>query len=549
MEQSHSTAPTRRAAVRSQLYDTVARLAAVSDSASLIRILAQDVRNALQCEVIYIATSDTNGETITAITASGEPAVRFSSVKTSKSTGVAGLVVSTGRVFATSNYWEDEELHHDPDVDAILRQEALVAYAAAPIVSQGKTIGALLAAERHERKFTQFDLELLSEIASIAGPVLERVQLTEIRETEITRLTNSAHHAEAYFQTIMAPLEALTEERTSSAVRELTLKTLSKQFGVAASLKQIAETPSTSWSSLQEVPKAGRIGSYLHVESDHTPTDNWLTAASESTALMLGVIGLMEDSRAAADERTRGELLQDLILGRSANTLMERAIKLGVEDVLEEAAALVIVPNIPDRRGLRSMQTMSLLRKYSGLAEDQGTRVIFLLPKNSFQERAEALARTFFHETGDGYAGLSNTDGPHNYTALIKEATSLAFAARSMGATDIVTTQAQLGFVGATLGTSDNRVELIIKHELHPVIDYDRERGTELVDTMHSYVKNNFNARLTAEDMVIHPKTVSQRLARISALLGSDWAQYPRSLRIATALELHSVRKTLKQSS
>ena len=545
MERSHTTAASRRAAVRTELYDTVVRLASVSDSASLLRILSQDVRHALHCEVTYIATTDSNGETITAITASGEPAVRFSSVKTSKNTGVAGLVVSTGRVFSTSNYWEDDELRHDPEVDAILRQEALVAYAAAPIVSNGKTIGALLAAERHERKFTQFDLELLSEIASIAGPVLERVQRAEARETEIAQLTDSAQHAEAYLKTFMAPLEALTEEMSSPTVRDLTLRTLSQQFGVTATLKQTDESPNAVWTSVQEVPKAGRIGSYLHVECGYDPTNTWLTAASESTALLLGVVGLMEDSRAAADERTRGELLQDLLLGRSPDTLRERAMKLGVNEVLEEAAALVIVPTNPDRRGLRSMQTMSLLRKYSGLAEDQGTRVIVLLPKESVQERAEALAKSFFYETGTGYAGLSTTNSPHSYSRLVVEATSLAYAAKSIGATGSVATEARLGFVGAALGTGDNRVELIVSNELQQVIDYDRERGTELIDTMHNYVKNNFNARLTAENMVIHPKTVSQRLARISTLLGSDWAQYPRSLNIAAALELHMTRKAL----
>ena len=171
---------------------------------------------------------------------------------------------------------------------------------------------------------------------------------------------------------------------------------------------------------------------------------------------------------------------------------------------------------------------------------------MFLLPNIDVRERADALTKAFFGETGTGHAGLSSVAGPREYPALVDEATSLAVAARNIGASGAVADAARLGFVGAALSSGQDRAERIIDNEIAPVIAYDRERGTELVATMHAYVKHNFNSRLTAEAMVIHPKTVSQRLSRIAALLGPDWAQYPRSLQVAAALELHRVREALE---
>lgn len=554
MDRDHgqsTTAAARRVAVRNELYDTVARLTAVTDSATLVRVLCRDVRSALRCELTYIATSDDGEESITAITASGEPAVRFSSVRTGRSVGVAGLVVSTGRMFATSNYWGDNEFNHDPEIDAILKKEGLVAYAAAPLVADGKTIGALLAAERHEREFTQFDLELLSEIASVAGPALRRVQESEDTEEELRSLRSSTRRAEAFRSSVFDPLGAVAAGTASSEVRELILDSISTSFGVHASIAKsdASAAPERGWRYAKEIPNAGRIARFLHVETPEKPTDGWLAAATESAALVLGVVGQMEESRAAADERTRGELLQDFLAGRSPRYLADSARKLGVEEVLEEAAALVIIPSKPNRRGLRSMEVMRLVKKFGGLVEDQGTRVIFLIPNRELGQRSKALTETFLGETGDGYAGLSAVGTPARYPELIVEATSLAVASKNMGAQGAVANAASFGFVGAALSSDDARADMIIRKEIEPVITYDKDRGTDLIATMHCYVRNNFNARLTADELVIHPKTVSQRLARISALLGPDWAQYPRSLNVASALEILRIRESLGGSN
>ena len=73
---------------------------------------------------------------------------------------------------------------------------------------------------------------------------------------------------------------------------------------------------------------------------------------------------------------------------------------------------------------------------------------------------------------------------------------------------------------------------------LGPVLDYDAERGSDLVGTLAAYFAAGSSPRHAAGELHVHVNTVSQRLSRIAILLGDDWQQPDRALEVQLALRM-----------
>ena len=73
---------------------------------------------------------------------------------------------------------------------------------------------------------------------------------------------------------------------------------------------------------------------------------------------------------------------------------------------------------------------------------------------------------------------------------------------------------------------------------LGPLLDYDAERGTDLVGTLEAWFAAGGRAGRAAEALHVHPNTVAQRLDRIGTLLGEGWREPGRALELQVALRL-----------
>lgn len=80
-----------------------------------------------------------------------------------------------------------------------------------------------------------------------------------------------------------------------------------------------------------------------------------------------------------------------------------------------------------------------------------------------------------------------------------------------------------------------------IESTIGPVLQWDSERGTELFTTLCAFTDAGGSPTPTARAMRVHINTVSQRLDRISALLGSDWRDPEPLFRISVAARLHAL--------
>jgi DNA-binding PucR family transcriptional regulator len=96
----------------------------------------------------------------------------------------------------------------------------------------------------------------------------------------------------------------------------------------------------------------------------------------------------------------------------------------------------------------------------------------------------------------------------------------------------------ELGFFGLLLG-GDQDVPGYVRATVGPVLDYDRRRGTDLVATLAAYFDHGGNLARTGKALNVHTNTVSQRLSRITQLLGEGWQEPEPALEIHLALRLH----------
>jgi GAF domain-containing protein len=85
-----------------------------------------------------------------------------------------------------------------------------------------------------------------------------------------------------------------------------------------------------------------------------------------------------------------------------------------------------------------------------------------------------------------------------------------------------VTTYDELGPYKYVLSVAGDDVRDESQHRLELLVGYDRRRGTQLLDTLESYLDHRGNVVGTSRALFIHPNTLRQRLERIQREAGID---------------------------
>jgi purine catabolism regulator len=86
-----------------------------------------------------------------------------------------------------------------------------------------------------------------------------------------------------------------------------------------------------------------------------------------------------------------------------------------------------------------------------------------------------------------------------------------------------------------------------IRHQIGPLLDYDRLNGTELVQTLEAFIATGQSKQQTAKKLYIHRQTLYYRLEQITSLLGDSWDTPERRLALATALAAHRFLSVLEK--
>ncbi|MEU6820008.1 GAF domain-containing protein [Streptomyces atriruber] len=557
----------RREAELTALFDTASDLAALRDPDAVLRAIVRRAKLLLGTDVTYLSLNDeTAGDTYMRVT-DGSIAAAFQQLRLGMGEGLGGLVAQTARPYVTGDYQQDPRFHHTDAIDSAVLQEGLRAILGVPLRLGSRVIGVLYAADRAAREFATEEIVLLSSLADHAAIAIDGARLLEETRAALVDLNAATETIRAHSRA-MRRAEQAHDQLTDLVLRGGGADEVAD--GIAALLDggalihdadglELARTGTgplpppapavaASRASGRAVPQDGTwvcavlagpelLGSIaLTGRAELDDTDRRLfERAGVVTALLL----LLRRSVAETEDRVRGELLGDLLATSGDPVgLAGRARRLGVRLDRPHAVFVAHSESAPRPRLLAAAHRTA--RTHSGLAGLHHDDVVIVTPAVTPGGDAVALAAALGQSVGApvtvGAAGPAT--GPAGLPAAHAEALRCLSALRALGHTGHGAALADLGFVGLLIGEQAD-LGGYVRATLGPLLDYDAERGTELVRTLEAYFGHDRSLTKAKTALHVHVNTVVQRLERVARLLGDDWNTPARTLEIQLALRLH----------
>ncbi|OAR22243.1 diguanylate phosphodiesterase [Streptomyces sp. ERV7] len=571
----------RRGAELSALFETAHDLAGLRDLDAVLRAIVQRARSLLGTEVAYLSLNDpVAGDTYMRVT-EGSVAARFQQLRLGMGEGLGGLVAQTARPYVTSSYFDDERFQHTRTIDTGVRDEGLVAILGVPLMLGSSVIGVLFAADRHSRVFAREEIALLGSFAAHAAVAIDTANLlaeTRSALAELERANEIIRDHSAVLERASEVHDRLTElvlrgggvHDVASAVSEVLDGTV--EFADADSAAFTAlELTGTDGHAVRNgrdwvaTVAAGDEVLGALVLRGHPALDPVDRRTLERAAMVTSLLLLARRSAGEAEQRVRGELLDDLLdaPGRDPRLLRDRAARLRAD---LDAPHVVLAARIEspedgtaerrtaDRQRMGSAAAhLAATRHGLAATRDGGTVLLLPLgPADTPAEVARQLARQLggaLHErvtVGASAPVEAPAARPGEISEAYAEARRCLEALRLLGRPGEGAAAQDLGFLGLLLADTRD-IEGFVDRTLGAVVAYDERRGTDLVRTLDAYFASGMSPARTKDDLHVHVNTVAQRLERIGRLLGPDWQCPARALEIQLALRLHLMSAAVRR--
>ncbi|WP_086826166.1 GAF domain-containing protein [Streptomyces sp. NRRL B-24572] len=566
----------RREAELSALFATAHDLAGLRDLDAVLRAIVQRARSLLGTEVAYLSLNDpAAGDTYMRVT-EGSVSARFQQVRLGMGEGLGGLVAQTARPYVTEDYFQDPRFQHTRTIDAAVRDEGLVAILGVPLSLGSQVIGVLFAADRRARVFEREQVALLGSFAAHAAVAIDTANLlaeTRSALAELERANDIIREHSAVIERASEVHDRLSElvlhgggvHDVADAVSEVLGGTVEFTEAGAGSARRAGGHALREGDDWVAAVSAGgeTLGALvLHGQPELDPVDQ---RTLERAALVTSLLLLARRSAGEAEQRVRGELLDDLLDApdRDRRLLRERAARLRTDS---EAPHVVLAARIDraadaavadsDAGGRESADRQRLWSAAShlaatrhGLASARDGGTVLLLPLGPGESAAD-LARQTARDLGGTLREPVTVGASAPVRTLLDRPDQVAVAyeeaRRCLDALVLLHRKGQgaaaedLGFLGLLL--ADGRdIDGFVGRTIGQVVDYDRRRGTDLVRTLDAYFASGMSPARTKDELHVHVNTVAQRLERVARLLGPDWQSPARALEIQLALRLHAM--------
>ncbi|MFE4537413.1 helix-turn-helix domain-containing protein [Streptomyces scopuliridis] len=575
----------RREAELSALFETAHDLAGLRDLDAVLRAIVQRARSLLGTEVAYLCLNDpAAGDTYMRVT-EGSVSARFQQLRLGMGEGLGGLVAQTARPYVTDSYFDDPRFQHTRTIDSGVRDEGLVAILGVPLMLGSQVIGVLFAADRHARVFEREQIALLGSFAAHAAVAIDTANLLGETRTALAELEKANEIIKEHSGAI---------ERASDVHDRLTELVLrgGGVHDVASALSEVldgtvefAHPDAPSVTALELTGTEGRAKRHGEVWGAAVSAGGELLGALvlrghpgldpvdqrtlERAAMVTSLLLLARRSAGEAEQRVRGELLDDFLDApdRDPRLLRERAVRLRADlDAPHVVLAARIdgpVPGTAGAPGATERETADRRRLWSaashlaatgqGLAATRDGGTVLLLPLAPGDTAAE-LARRTAGQLGGALRepvtiGASTViEAPAARPGAIAEAYAEARrcldALRLLGRSGDGAAAQDLGFLGLLLADTRD-IEGFVDRTIGEVVAYDLRRGTDLVRTLGAYFASGMSPARTKDELHVHVNTVAQRLERVARLLGPDWQSPARALEIQLALRLHAMSEAV----
>ncbi|MFH0179660.1 helix-turn-helix domain-containing protein [Streptomyces cacaoi] len=560
----------RREAELSALFETAHDLAGPRDVDAVLQAIVQRARSLLGTDIAYLSLHDpARGDTYMRVT-EGSVAARFQQLRLGMGEGLGGLVAQTARPYVTDDYFRDDRFRHTTTIDAGVRDEGLVAILGVPLMLGPHVIGVLFAADRRARVFEREQIALLGSFAALAAAAIDTANLL----TETRSALAGLERANEIIRDRSAVIERASDVHDRLA--ELVLRG-GGVHDVAAAVSQVLDG---TVEFLETAPAAAVEASRVEGHAVRHQHD-WIAAVAaggellgalvlrghpgldpvdqrtlERAAMVTSLLLLARRSAAEAEQRVRGELLDDLLEARDRDPrlLRERATRLHADlDATHVVLAARLDAAAPDadqeaaaRRRLWSAAShLAATRHGLAAARDGGT--VLLLPLEHGDTATELARRTALHlgtavheavTVGASAPVRGLAADPDTVVAAYAEGRRCLDALRLLGRSGDGAAAEDFGFLGLLLA-GDRDVTGFVERTIGRVVAYDERRGTDLLRTLDAYFASGMSPARTKDELHVHVNTVAQRLERVGRLLGDDWQSPARALEIQLALRLH----------
>ncbi|HWM37576.1 MAG TPA: GAF domain-containing protein [Streptomyces sp.] len=567
----------RREAELTALIETVHDVAGLRDLDDVLRAIVQRARSLLGTEVAYMTLTDNErGDTYMRVT-EGSVSASFQQLRLGMGEGLGGLVAQTARPYVTDDYPADERFRHTRPIDGAVGEEGLVAILGVPLLLGGReVIGVLYAADRRARVFAREQIALLGSFAAYAAVAIDNARLLgETRDAlaELESANETIERAsEIHDRLTELVLRGGDVRDVAAAVAEVLAGHVEFVEPVVASARPAVERSrrdgyavrdGDSW--ITAVSAGGELlgALVLHGHPGLNPVDQ---RTFERAALVTSLLLLARRSASEAEQRVRGELLDELLDATSHDPrlLRDRAARLHA-DLDAPHVLLSARLDADSHAGADAEESLGRQRLWAaashlaatrhGLAAAREGGTVLLLPLSDASRdsagapvTASRIAQDIAAQLGVA-AGAPVTVGssapvsapaaePGAVAAAYPEARRCVDALRLLGRTGQGAAADDFGFIGMLL-TDSRDVGSFVRRTLGPVLDYDARRGTDLVATMEAYFACGMSPARAKDELHVHVNTVAQRLERVARLLGDDWQSPERALETQLALRLH----------
>jgi DNA-binding PucR family transcriptional regulator len=92
-------------------------------------------------------------------------------------------------------------------------------------------------------------------------------------------------------------------------------------------------------------------------------------------------------------------------------------------------------------------------------------------------------------------------------------------------------------------------LDRLVAEQLGVLLDHDRDRGSQLVETLHHYLESGGSPATTAKALFVHASTVKYRLTRIRQVGGYDLSKPATRFALQLATEAWVVLRALRDTT
>jgi DNA-binding PucR family transcriptional regulator len=265
-----------------------------------------------------------------------------------------------------------------------------------------------------------------------------------------------------------------------------------------------------------------------------------LERAAQATALLL----LNQRSVAEAEQRTRGEFLDDILAHarRDPEELRRRARMLGVD--LQREHAVVVTSGGDRRRLLDALAPLSEDR--GGLVAWRAASVVLLVPGLDAEQAADLVTATLAERLPRPVtvAAAGPATGAEGLAGVYEDAERCHRVMLALGREGQTATVASLGVYAALFSRAGREdLDRFVDATVGTVLAYDEDRGGDLARTLEAYFAAGGNVTRAARALHVHSNTMYQRLDRIRGLLPRSLDDPEAALQAHLALRIRRLRQ------